>query len=151
MVKTKKQIETSLARLAARYERLTERIRALQREIDVLNDKRRAVAATQGRLEKQIMTPREDRAKRLIIEATVAEKTSRRILAHFDHPDGKHTGWWFRCGKAVLARYAVGDPIEILLRWKKPIGGAGKREYPTIVKLKPYRIESMHEMTGYDS
>jgi hypothetical protein len=50
----------------------------------------------------------------------------------------------------VRSRYKVGDAIEILFRWKKAIGGAGKWAFPTIVKLKPYRIEDMHMVTGYD-
>jgi hypothetical protein len=155
MPRTKKQLEASIARLDARYKRIQERLQALQRESNALNDKRIAIAATQARLRKQLKTPREDLAKRVIIETTVAEKTSRRLLtAPLIHPDGtthRNGQYWFRCGKEVLARYAVGDPIEIIFRYKKAIGGKGKWDYPTIVKRKPYAVERMHELTGYDA
>jgi hypothetical protein len=96
---------------------------------------------------------REDVAKRTILEVTVAAKTRRSIIfAPFTHPDGRlRERWGVRCGYGVSSRYAVGDPIEIVFRYKKSIGGKGHWAHPTIVKLKPYRIEDRHTVTGYDS
>src|SRR6516165_1161752 len=133
MQRTKQQIETSIARLTARYARLCDWLDALHREQFAINEKRAAIAKSIARLEKTLTTPREDRWKRVVVETTVAEKKSRRIrVAPFDHPDGTkdYPWWWFRCGKQVLARYVVGDPIDIPFRYKKPIGGKGKWDYP---------------------
>jgi hypothetical protein len=155
MQRTKKQIEASIARLDARERRIVERIGLMRIERVTLDGKLALIRKSKARLQKQLTTAREDREKRTIVETTVAEKTSRRLLtAPLIHPDGtthRNGQYWFRCGKEVLARYAVGDPIEILFRYKKAIGGKEKWDYPTIVKRKPYAVERMHELTGYDA
>jgi hypothetical protein len=150
MPRTKKQIEESLARLDARYRRLEERAAALRKEFASFAEKQRAILQSKARLQKQLTLPREDREKRTIVETTVAQVTSRRVLTAEISPDGRTAttgGYWLRCGKG---RYAVGDPIEILFRWKKAIGGAGRWEF-SIVQRKPYAVERMHEVTGYDA
>jgi hypothetical protein len=116
MQRTKRQIETSIARLRARYARLDVQLRALRQERSAIDLKQAAILKSIVRLDKSLTTAREDVEKRSIVETTVAEKTGRRLLtASLVHPDGKthrNGQYWFRCGKEVLARYAVGDTIE---------------------------------------